>query len=170
METQNYYHNSSLMNGNSFPFRDSCKMPSPHCDMLNGTNTKEPETCGTAEKATHPLVSLKCGLTTLLPRRKHSRVATGNGKLNQSDHTFQRVSLDNVERNPGKSGFFLVVSSKGRTTIPKRQMLGLDFQHKITEEYFGGRQTFYRSLMAAGILSNVCTCGSDDLSLYFEKT
>ena len=48
-------------------------------------------------------------------------------------------------------------------------MIGLDFPHKITEEYFGGREQFYRNLMDAGLLSNVCSCGSDDLSLYFEK-
>ena len=46
----------------------------------------------------------------------------------------------------------------------------LGFQRKVNEEYFGGRDVFYRGLMDCGLISNACGfCGSETISIYFEK-
>ena len=48
-------------------------------------------------------------------------------------------------------------------------MLGLNFPHKISKEYFGGKEAFYRALMDVGLIAKSCQCSSTDLTLYFER-
>ena len=46
----------------------------------------------------------------------------------------------------------------------------LGFRHKIAEEYFGGRDVFYRGLMNCGLILSTCgLCGSEKISIYFEE-
>ena len=53
--------------------------------------------------------------------------------------------------------------------VSQTEMLGLDFPHRISEDYFGGRQKFYRALIDAGLLASCCGCPTEKLSLTFEK-